>query len=365
MKMLTMNKRSVGLLCLLLLLLGTVAAHAKIVFGSERDGEVGKHSGGVPGIYVMDDDGSNLTLLIEDERFKPYPYCWSPDGKQILFERGSSPLYLMNADGTNIQRLIENDKDTRILSASFSPDGKSIVFGRDFIVNNKERNTITVMDIATKEMEVIAEVDATNCDWSPDGRQIVFDKPSAIGGGGNTIWIMDADGHNPRPLLPPLPQQQFFTNRLKPRWSPDGQQIAFLQREYIYKRWPGLGNALIYLAHRYMICDRNGENIKQLKIPEDYDAASLDWMDDGESIVFTGRAGMPLDEPIPRDFVSPPSYVYKYHLWTRKITQLTDDPGWDTIIDWISDDVLSVSPQGKKKWCGEHSSGRLGKSKPH
>ena len=65
-----MNRRIFTALCLMLLLIGT-AVHAKIVFSSERDAEVGKQGGGVPGIYVMDDDGSNLTLVTE--MFKPYP----------------------------------------------------------------------------------------------------------------------------------------------------------------------------------------------------------------------------------------------------------------------------------------------------
>lgn len=72
-------------------------------------------------------------------------------------------------------------------------------------------------------------------------------------------------------------------------------------------------------------------------------------MDDGESVVFSARAGMPIDEPFPRDFEFPPCYVYKYDIRTGEITQLTNDPGWDQTIDWISDDVLSVSPRGKKK----------------
>ena len=66
----------VSFLCLLLLIFSTVA-HARIVFSSTRNGVVG--------VYVMNGDGSNQMLLTEDEELKPYPNCWSPDGKQILF----------------------------------------------------------------------------------------------------------------------------------------------------------------------------------------------------------------------------------------------------------------------------------------
>ena len=85
----------------LILMLSTVAS-AKIVFDSKRDG--------VQGIYVMDDDGSNLTLLTDT--LSPTFPRWSPDGKQIVFERQVHPhdtqrshLFMMNADGTNLHQL--------------------------------------------------------------------------------------------------------------------------------------------------------------------------------------------------------------------------------------------------------------------
>ena len=98
-----------------------------------------------------------------------------------------------------------------------------------------------------------------------------------------------------------------------------------------------------------MICDRDGENIKQLKIPKDWECYSIDWMDDGESIVFSAGVGIPVDGPLPRGFEWPPYNIYKYHIKTETITQLTDHPGEDGVLDWISDDVLPVSPQSKKK----------------
>ena len=98
-----MYKHKAVLLSLLLLLLST-AAHARIVYSSERNG--------VEGIYVMDDDGSNQTLLTDE--FALYSWGWSPDGKQILIRRrvhqfSDRALFLMNADGKNIRQLTEDD----------------------------------------------------------------------------------------------------------------------------------------------------------------------------------------------------------------------------------------------------------------
>ena len=334
-----MHKHKVVLLTLLLLLLATVA-DAKIVFGSERNG--------VKGVYVMDDDGSNQTLLTDE--FGPFPTSWSPDGKQILFKRRSTALFLMNPDGTNIRQLTEDD-DSYIGKASFSPDGKFIVYdGSVKIANNNEKYVVKKLNIKTGKIEVISDLSVTFCDWSPDGKHIIFAEPLSPGKS-STIWIMGADGHNPRELIPNpgLQRDNFTIHRSNPRWSPDGQKVVWTEIEHKWEFMPNIGIALFRKAYRYMVYDLKSRNIQQLKVPKDYHPYGIDWMDDGDSVVFTARAGMPLNKPFPRDFEFPPCYIYKYHIKTGERTQLTNDPGWDQTIDWISDDVLSVSPQGKKK----------------
>ncbi len=343
-----MYLRKVVLLCLLLLLLST-GASAKIVFSSNRDG--------VEGVYVMDDDGSNQTLLTESETLRPFPNCWHPNGKQIAFKRSTKffsgfVVFLMNADGTNIRQLTENDGSS-IGRVSFSPDGTSIVFNRHVRRNNQLKYGIYVLDIETGKMEEIAaQLMASNCDWSPDGKHIIFSEWIAGAGGVNTIWIMGADGQNPRRLIPTPARGQFFITRTKPRWSPDGKQILFLQREYTWEVVPNRGNVLIYHAHRYMICDRNGKNVRKLQIPKEWEGLGIDWMDDGKSVVFSAYVGLPLGAPPPPFDEFPPCNIYKYHIETGEITRLTDHPGRDETLDWISDKAskaFSVTPQGKKK----------------
>ena len=62
--------------------------------------------------------------------------------------------------------------------------------------------------------------------WSPDGKQIAFTsdegwKWDGSGGSHRNIWVMDADGGNPRNLT-----NHGAMDRM-PDWSPDGMQIAF------------------------------------------------------------------------------------------------------------------------------------------
>lgn len=346
-----MRGQIVFLFCLMSLLFLSTTVHAKIVFGLQYS----RTDDGTDGIYIMDDDGSNVTLLMEDEGLRSSPDRWSPDGKQILFKRrhrrhSQFGLFLMNADATNIRQLTEDDGSS-INGGSFSPDGKSIVFYKSIRIDEKWDFGIYVLNIETGKLKEIANIHGIQCEWSPDGKDIVFAWPQ--GAPSRTIWIMDSDGHTPRRLIPEPGIGEFSTYRSKPHWSPDSQQVVFVQKEYKYVDVLGAGNvrrsALFIKAYRYFICDRNGTNIRQLRIPKDWHPHGIHWMDDGKSIIFSASVDIPVGKPLPRGFVRPASNIYKYHIKTGEITQLTDLPGAGWSLDWISDDVLPVTPHGKKK----------------
>lgn len=56
--------------------------------------------------------------------------------------------------------------------------------------------------------------------WSPDGAQLVFNSDRD---GRDTLYVMDADGRNVRPLFPGE-----MSNDYDAQWSPDGNRIAFV-----------------------------------------------------------------------------------------------------------------------------------------
>ena len=96
---------------------------AKIAFSSTRDNAL-------PGIYVMDEDGENVTQLT-DNTLNNMP-SWSPNGAKIAFRTdrdGNAEIYVMNADGSSLTRLTNNTSVDQ--NPTWSPDGNKIAFISD------------------------------------------------------------------------------------------------------------------------------------------------------------------------------------------------------------------------------------------
>jgi TolB protein len=87
-------------------------------------------------IYVVNVDGSGLTRLTSWSLNAQDHPDWSPDGREILFRSEPTPvgfvgdLYTVHPDGAGLRRLTHFKEDTEVLSSSFSPDGRSIVFSK-------------------------------------------------------------------------------------------------------------------------------------------------------------------------------------------------------------------------------------------
>lgn len=294
------------------------------------------------GLFVIDDDGSNVTRL-DKKSVSRYPR-WSPDGRQIVFERAHffevnrsvSSIWVMDTDGTDLRKLTHPVQGSEGDDCpSFSPDGTQILFIRYKNGHNNWQSSLNILDLGTGQIRQITDMSVRYPEWSPVGEHIAFTH-------GGYIWTIDTDGNNARQLLPTQQDVEIVVQEF-PRWSPDGQQILFTQSEYITQQ-VGKFIDTIHIAHRYMICDRNGENIQELQIPKNLDPAGIDWMDNGESVVFCANK-TELNKIIFEVILD--YTIYKYHIPTKKMTQIGDDELYGYWIDWVSGSALSVSPKGK------------------
>lgn len=225
---------------------------AEIVFSSWRDHNLELYK-------LSSTDLHNLTQSPSQESFP----VWSPDGEQLAFllnENGQQHLALMDADGRNTHVLVEN-----VLALDEPPvwarDGQMIAFA----CSVDKRTTLCLVSpgggwvqIMPGEWASLGSIQWSPTDplllfhatsgsaqdifayttysnrvhnlthrpgqdrspaWSPDGRTIAFISDHD---GRSGLYLMNIDGTHPRFLL-----EASMQNGL--HWSPDGKYIAFTQ----------------------------------------------------------------------------------------------------------------------------------------
>jgi Tol biopolymer transport system component len=277
----------------------------------------------------MDDDGRNVQRLT-DAALWP---VWSPDGKQIAFRKRrpmipkQTPTYavfIINSDGSNLHQLTNEEANEG--EPSWSPDGRHIAFSSARV----DRSDIWTINFATKEMRRLTRTDGLTVEpsWSPDGKYIAYrdDSPN----GQFTVYVMRANGDDQRELAP----GDFWRRRGLPRWSPDSQSVVYTEDTFGQE-----GERLVTLSRKAVIHNIRTDKRQIVGTPDNWSIHSACFMGSKQLLISAkGRDG------------NPDKYeIYRYHLVTGEIVNLTNTPLDDYAMDWISDDVLSVTPQGKKK----------------
>jgi Big-like domain-containing protein/WD40 repeat protein len=177
--------------------------------------------GGVRGLYLMNRDGSNPTLLLNDS-VASQP-AWSPDGAKIAFRHwpvgGGADIMIMDADGTDVVNLTAVDHGaTSQHTPAFSPmSGGSYRIAYAHSPGPTAHIWTMKPDGSDKQQLTTGDVYDESPTWAPDGR-IAFQRT------GTDIFVVPAAGGTATAFVS-LPGSQFA-----PAWSPDGMLLAFASK---------------------------------------------------------------------------------------------------------------------------------------
>jgi TolB protein len=174
---------------------------AKIVFGLDRGGK------GFMG--CVSPDGSNFRILGEGR-----DPCISPDGKTVAFTervgRGFC-VFVMDLDGKNVQQLTSHENEIGAVLPTWSPDRNKILYA-DQVGDALEIFVCDADGKNIKQLTSLGKISASAA-WSPDMKWISFRvtdvaywrneaaKEKAYSekrADKRPVWVMGADGSNPR-----------------------------------------------------------------------------------------------------------------------------------------------------------------------
>lgn len=240
-----------------------------------------------------ENQGKSPKLLPSPTESVPLPHIniqnkkplWSPDGKRIAFlsnrqgpdvPRGERQgIYVINADGTNLRRLLTSalyrDEENsfvpyKIRDFCWSPDGTKIAF------ETGSWSDIYVIDVNSKTLRNLTNKPGNYSDlcWSPDGSKVAFTKHSRRKE--TEIWIIEANGEFWYKLI----------KGLRPAWSPDSKQIAFVS-----------GQRTPYRGFPFFIVRVDGKNQQNLNLYQvsPNSVKNIYWSIDGTNIFIETKPG--------------------------------------------------------------------------
>ncbi len=135
----------------------------------------------------------------------------------VLAQQTQNAVFTMRADGSDVRKVIQVEGCYDHSGPRWSHDGKWLAFYAAR-ANGGGRRVFVVRTDGSELRELAA---GTLPDWSPDGKQLVFQE--SPGGNLPNICVQNLDGQG----------RQIVTHGFSPRWSPDGSLLAISDRRNV------------------------------------------------------------------------------------------------------------------------------------
>jgi len=206
---------------------------------------------------------------------------FSPAGRRILFRgerRGRIGLWLLEPGGTPVQLTQLENPDGDDSGASWSPDGRSVVFARVLPPDKatpRGRTRVMSLDVATRESRELPIPDAVGPRfrdpvWEPGGKRVAVVAAPASSAIGGRLWMVDVSTARATPVTPE------GTDAIAPAFSPDGRHVAFLAHDAARRTQVWV-----------MSVDSAGATPVRLTDHADVAATRVRWTPDGNQLIYS------------------------------------------------------------------------------
>ncbi len=240
----------------------------------------------------------------------------SPDGKYLAYADTTGTFLRLVSTG-EVHQLLPKDNDVQYLS--WFPDSTRLLLSWQLSPTSKMG--LWVLPIVGGAPRQLSE-EGWAAAVSSDSSQIAFLKAASYGDTGQELWLMRADGSEPRKIISRSSDGTVFSS---PTWSPDGRWIAY--DKYRYGAYSFEGWIELF-------------NLQRATSTEVLPQLQLEW---GLAWLADGRLLYALAEPPPSQSTS--------NFWAVQIDLRTGRPASSPVRVTTGDDFVSlpsVTTDGKK-----------------